>query len=90
MTFASYVFFRYANQHGGHDSDGGSDYRVCARTQGFPRITTHKMKGGVFPPEHELECYELGIQLAPPGWVRLIPHDRWADPHDEREPFRQG
>ena len=25
-----------------------------------------------------------------PGWVPLIPNDRWADPRDEREPFLAG
>jgi glucarate dehydratase len=40
---------------------------------------------------------ELYRQLGPypydqdpgrPGWTPLVPNDRWADPGDEREPFR--
>jgi glucarate dehydratase len=59
VPFASYLFFRYANP-----ADGKGEVRTpeqlvrCAQELkqrcGF---TTHKLKGGVFPPAYELECY---------------------------------
>src|SRR5262249_17336105 len=56
VPFASYLFFRYANPR-----DGGGEVRTAdqlvAYASGLRRrfgFTTHKLKGGVFPPEYEL------------------------------------
>jgi glucarate dehydratase len=35
----------------------------------------------------ELGNYAYDQDPARPGWAPLVPNDRWADPHDEREPF---
>jgi glucarate dehydratase len=58
VQFASYLFFRYANQ----DSEGevrtieqlAAHARTLKQRFGF---TSHKLKGGVFAPEYELEVY---------------------------------
>jgi glucarate dehydratase len=58
VAFASYLFFRYAA------SDGSGTIRTRDQVVAHARalkekygFTTHKMKGGVFPPDYELECY---------------------------------
>jgi glucarate dehydratase len=35
----------------------------------------------------QLGNYAYDQDPARPGWAPLVPNDRWADPHDEREPF---
>ncbi|MBC7797354.1 MAG: mandelate racemase, partial [Pyrinomonadaceae bacterium] len=59
VPFASYLFFRYANP-----KDGTGEVRTIEQLvnhavelkekHGF---TSHKLKGGVFRPEYELECF---------------------------------
>ena len=80
VPFASYLFFRYANAH-----DRGGEVRTveqlveAAQTlkqrYGF---TSHKLKGGVFPPEYELECYRaLAASLAGDRF-RFDPNGVWS------------
>jgi glucarate dehydratase len=59
VPFASYLFFRYANA-----ADGSGEVRTCEQLVAQAKalkakhgFTTHKLKGGVFRPEYELECY---------------------------------
>ena len=59
VEFASYLFFRYANP-----DTGGGEVRTPAQLVALARdlkarhgFRTHKLKGGVYPPAHELACY---------------------------------
>lgn len=59
VPFASYLFFRYANPATGRGEIRNPDQLVAHATElkkahGF---SVHKLKGGVFPPDYELECY---------------------------------
>jgi glucarate dehydratase len=68
VGFASYLFFRYPDPASGDGEVRTADQLVAhakelATEHGF---TTHKLKGGVFPPGHELECY-LALAEALPG-----------------------
>jgi glucarate dehydratase len=68
VDFASYLFYRYANPDTGQGEVRTTDQLVAhARAlrdeHGF---TTHKLKGGVFSPEYELEGY-LALAEAFPG-----------------------
>jgi glucarate dehydratase len=59
VPFASYLFFRYPNPRTGQGEVRTIEHLVSSaaelkRRYGF---TTHKLKGGVFPPDFELECY---------------------------------
>jgi glucarate dehydratase len=59
IPFASYLFFRYANPETGEGEvrtveQVVSHARELKEHYGF---TTHKLKGGVFPPDYELEVY---------------------------------
>src|SRR5207248_2854642 len=58
VPFASYLFYRYPN------ADGSGEVRTVDHLVAEARalkqqcgFTTHKLKGGVFPPRYELECY---------------------------------
>ncbi len=79
VPFASYVFFRYAN------ADGSGEVRTpeqvaefaCAakKEHGF---TSHKLKGGVFHPDYELECYRALASSVPHDRIRFDPNAVWS------------
>jgi glucarate dehydratase len=80
VPFASYLFFRYPNP-----KDGMGEIRTIEqliehahRLRERYGFTTHKLKGGVFPPEYELECYhELGYALDGDRF-RFDPNGVWS------------
>jgi len=60
VPFASYLFFRYANS-----KDQSGEVRTIEQLVNHAKdlkqkygFTSHKLKGGVFHPEYELECYK--------------------------------
>jgi glucarate dehydratase len=67
VPFASYLFFRYPNPRDGSGEVRTMD-QVLANARELKKrygFTTHKMKGGVFAPEYELECYrEVAAEFA--------------------------
>jgi glucarate dehydratase len=68
VDFASYLFFRYANPATGSGEVRTPDQLVAhakalKSAHGF---TSHKLKGGVYPPQHELACYRA-LGAAFPG-----------------------
>src|SRR5262245_7239406 len=79
VPFASYVFYRYANSRG-HGTVRTPDQIVAfARAMkaqcGF---RTPKMKGGVFPPEYDLECYRALAAAFPGDSFRFDPNAVWT------------
>jgi glucarate dehydratase len=59
VPFASYLFFRYPNP-----KDGTGEVRTVDQLVSHAQelkqqygFTSHKLKGGVFAPDYELECY---------------------------------
>jgi glucarate dehydratase len=76
VEFASYLFFRYPDEKTGKGEIKNAKQLVEAATKlrnenGF---RTHKLKGGVFHPDYELECY-LALGAA-------FPNDRFRfDPN---------
>jgi glucarate dehydratase len=80
VPFASYLFFRYPN---GDDHDG--EVRTCeqliAQAKALKQqygFTSHKLKGGVFPPEYELECYRELAHALPGDSFRFDPNGVWS------------
>ncbi|MFI6392475.1 enolase C-terminal domain-like protein [Nonomuraea sp. NPDC050540] len=74
VAFASYLFFRYAAE--GHEEIRTPDQlveqaRELKRDHGF---TVHKLKGGVFPPGYELECYRALAAAFPEDRLRYDPN----------------
>jgi glucarate dehydratase len=80
VPFASYLFFRYANARSRDGEVRTPEQLVaCARElksrHGF---TTHKLKGGVFPPEYELRCYRALAEAFPGDRFRFDPNGVWS------------
>ena len=85
VPFASYLFFRYANPKTGKGEVRTPDQLVAHARElkekhGF---TSHKLKGGVFHPEYELECYraladELGTDTRNGDSFRFDPNAAWS------------
>src|SRR6059058_385753 len=80
VPFASYLFFRYANP-----SDGGGEVRTAEQLVAHARelkvrhgFTTHKLKGGVFAPEYELECYRRLASALDGDRFRFDPNGVWS------------
>ena len=80
VPFASYLFFRYPNPQ----TENGEvrtieqlieSARSLKKQYGF---TSHKLKGGVFPPEYELECYRALAEAFPADHFRFDPNAVWS------------
>ena len=79
VPFASYLFFRYPND------DGSGEVRTIdqlvqeatalKKQHGF---RTHRLKGGVFPPAYELECYRAVAEALPGDSYRFDPNGVWS------------
>lgn len=76
VEFASYLFFRHPNAR-----DGAGEVRTAEQlvanalslkaAHGF---RSHKLKGGVFPPRYELECYRALAAALPGERLRYDPN----------------
>ena len=81
VPFASYLFFRYPNPRDG--TGRGAQRRPArgarpARSRVSHGFTSHKLKGGVFPPEYELECYRALAAALPGDRFRFDPNGVWS------------
>lgn len=79
VPFASYLFFRYPN------ADGTCEVRTPQQLVAHARalkqqhgFTVHKLKGGVFPPAYELECYQALAEAFPQDSLRFDPNGVWS------------
>src|SRR5256885_15568712 len=79
VPFASYLFYRYPN------ADGSGEVRTVDHLVAEARalkqqcgFTTHKLKGGVFPPRYELECYRALAAELPGDSFRFDPNGVWS------------
>jgi glucarate dehydratase len=80
VPFASYLFFRYANPQDG-SGEVRSVEQMVAHAQELKRLygfTSHKMKGGVFAPEYELECYRAVAAALDGDRFRFDPNGVWS------------
>jgi glucarate dehydratase len=79
VSFASYLFFRYAAANGRGTVRTIDQLIAHARAlKAAYGFTTHKMKGGVFPPEYELECYRALAAALPGDRFRFDPNAVWT------------
>jgi len=76
VPFASYLFFRY-----GHPETGAGEVRTPEQLVTHARelkalhgFTSHKLKGGVYPPDYELECFRALATAFPDDRVRYDPN----------------
>ena len=80
VPFASYLFFRYPNPR---TKEGEvrtveqlvESARELKKLHGF---TSHKLKGGVFHPEYELECYRALASALEGDRFRFDPNGVWS------------
>jgi glucarate dehydratase len=85
VPFASYLFFRYANPKTGV-KEVRTPEQLVAHAKDLKAkygFTSHKLKGGVFHPEYELECYravakELGTDMLSGDSFRFDPNAAWS------------
>ena len=80
VPFASYLFYRYPNEEtgvGGEETPGEmvSHAKDLVRRHGFK---AHKLKGGVFPPNHDVEVMRALAEAFPGASLRLDPNGVWS------------
>ena len=80
VPFASYLFFRYPNAKDGSGEVRTIEQLVAHATELRTRygFTSHKLKGGVFAPEYELECYRAVAAALAGDRFRFDPNAVWS------------
>ena len=80
VPFASYLFFCYANTQSKTGEVRTIEQLVESAKSLKSRygFTSHKLKGGVFPPEYELECYRALAAALPGDRFRFDPNGVWS------------
>jgi glucarate dehydratase len=78
VPFASYLFFRYPGENSG---EVRTIEQLVAHAKTLKQLygfTSHKLKGGVFPPEYELECYRALATALDGDRFRFDPNAVWS------------
>jgi len=80
VKFASYIFYRYPNAETGAGGEETAEAIVqhakdLKAKHGF---TTHKLKGGVFAPQHDVEVFRALAAAFPQDQLRLDPNGIWS------------
>ncbi len=80
VPFASYLFFRYPNPKDGTGEVRTVDQLVehALALKAEHGFTSHKLKGGVFAPEYELECYRAVAEALYGDRFRFDPNAVWS------------
>jgi glucarate dehydratase len=80
VPFASYLFFCYPNSQTEKGEVRTSEQLVGAAQSLKERygFTSHKLKGGVFSPEYELECYRALASELKSDRFRFDPNAVWS------------
>jgi glucarate dehydratase len=76
VPFASYLFFRYADEATG-DGEVRTPEQLAAHAIDLKQrhgFTVHKLKGGVFHPDYELDCYRALAKAVPGDRLRYDPN----------------
>lgn len=76
VPFASYLFFRYTNPDTGLGEVRTPEQlvREALALKAAHGFTSHKLKGGVYHPDYELECFRAMAQAMPDDGVRYDPN----------------
>jgi len=78
IPFASYLFFRYAKEGNGEVRTIDQLVKHAAELKERYGFIAHKLKGGVFAPEYELECYRALASSLPGDSFRFDPNASWS------------
>ena len=79
VTFASYLFFRYADANG--KGTVRTPEQIVAHAKALKQqygFRSHKLKGGIFPPGYDLECYRALAAALPGDTFRFDPNAVWT------------
>ncbi|MGH3089502.1 MAG: enolase C-terminal domain-like protein [Rubrobacteraceae bacterium] len=74
VPFASYLFFRYGESGEGEVRTVEQLVEHARRLKERHGFAAHKLKGGVYPPKHELECYRALAEALPGDALRYDPN----------------
>ncbi len=80
IPFASYVFFRLPDPQTGR-GEVRTVEQVVAHARSLKAahgFRTHKLKGGVFPPDHEVACLRALAKAFPEDAFRFDPNAVWS------------
>ncbi|WP_245413390.1 enolase C-terminal domain-like protein [Mangrovicella endophytica] len=80
IPFAAYIFYRYGDEATGAGGETAPD-EIVAHAQDLKRrygFTTHKLKGGHFAPDHDVEVMRALAQAFPDDLLRLDPNGAWS------------
>lgn len=80
IPFASYLFYRYPDPKTGAGGEETAEEMVAMATRlkrehGF---RTHKLKAGVFPPDHDLQVFLALSSAFPKDSFRIDPNAAWS------------
>ena len=80
IEFASYLFLRYPNPANGKGEVRTVRHLVshAQKLKSEHGFKTHKLKGGVFPPAYELECYRALAEAFPDDHLRFDANCTWS------------
>ena len=78
VPFASYLFFCYPHNGKGEVRTVEQLVESAQKLKLLYGFTSHKLKGGVFPPEYELECYRALAASLPGDRLRFDPNGVWS------------
>ena len=80
VPFASYLFFRYPNSQTEKGEVRTVEQLVeeAQKLKSLYGFTSHKLKGGIFPPEYELECYRSLAKAFQGDRFRFDPNGVWS------------
>ena len=80
IPFASYLFHRYRDTKTGAGSETMAD-EIVATAQALKAkhgFRTHKLKGGHFAPDHDIEVFRAIAAAFPDDQLRLDPNAAWS------------
>ena len=80
VPFATYIFYRLPNERTGKGGETSSD-EIIAHTKALVAehgFKSHKLKGGVFHPDHDVEVFRALGAAFPKDGLRLDPNAAWS------------
>jgi glucarate dehydratase len=80
VPFASYVFYRYPDPKTGIGGEETPE-EIVSYTKALKErcgFNTHKLKGGVFAPNHDIEVMEALAEAFPRDRLRIDPNGVWS------------
>ena len=80
VPFASYLFYRYSDKTSGKGGEVTPEEMVAHARDLVARygFKTHKLKCGLFPPEHDIEVFRALGAAFPEAGLRIDPNSVWS------------